>query len=174
MGAFHNSIKDEGSFLLFESKLGQGTLLSAAKIQGLIKRILPTLELVFVAACHSLVVGKIFQKCGAKHVICVEQDKEVLDDGVLYFTKRFYQLLLEQETICEAFNQAVASVKFKYEQKEGEMFVLLTQEMLQQDLEQIILSSNKLGGKVIPHVCNSRIKVQEGKLECISDHILVK
>ena len=72
MGAFHNSIKDEGSFLLFESKLGQGTLLSAAKIQGLIKRILPTLELVFVAACHSLVVGKIFQKCGAKHVICVE------------------------------------------------------------------------------------------------------
>ena len=59
----------------------------------------------------------------------------MLDDAVLYFTKRFYQLLLEEETICEAFNQAVASVKFKEEQKEGEMFVLLTQEMLQQDLE---------------------------------------
>ena len=59
-------------------------------------------------------------------MICVEQDKEVLDDAVLYFTKRFYQRLLEGETICEAFHQAVASVKFKEEKKEGDMFVLLT------------------------------------------------
>ena len=98
----------------------------------------------------------------------------MLDDAVLYFTKRFYQIYLEGETVCEAFNQAVASVKFKEEKREGEMFVLLTQEMLQHDIEQLIISNTLLSAKESQHVCQSRINVQEGTLQCISDHILIK
>ena len=52
--------QNEDTFLLFEGKEGDGRVLSAAKIQTLIKQIVPNLNLVFVAACHSLVVGKIF------------------------------------------------------------------------------------------------------------------
>ena len=52
-------------------------------------------------------------KCGARHVICVEQDKEVLDDAVHIFTKTFYQQVFYEKNIYEAFQQSVASVKFK-------------------------------------------------------------
>ena len=54
------------------------------------------------------------------------------------------------------------------------MFVLLTQEMLQHDIEELIINSNQLGKRVSQHICQSQISVQEGKLQCISDHILVK
>ena len=56
----------------------------------LIKHNMPSIELVFVAACDSEFVGKIFQKCGARHVICVKQDRHVLDVAAIFFTERFY------------------------------------------------------------------------------------
>ena len=120
--------QNEESFLLFEGKEGDGRLLSFAKIKSLVKKIIPNLDIVFVAACHSLKVGEIFQKCGAKHVICVEEDKKVLDDAVLVFTKTFYSELLSGKNVCESYRQAIASVKFIEEKKEGEIFVLLTQD----------------------------------------------
>ena len=46
--------------MLFEGEEGDGRLLSATKIQSLVKQIVPDLDLVFVAACHSQLVGKIF------------------------------------------------------------------------------------------------------------------
>lgn len=54
------------------------------------------LEFVFVATCHSEFVGKIFQEAGAKHVICIVQDKEVRDDAVITFTDTFYSMIFEQ------------------------------------------------------------------------------
>ena len=48
------------------------------------------LDFVLIAACKSEQVGKIFIKRGVRHVICVEQGKQVKDDAVLDFTNRFY------------------------------------------------------------------------------------
>lgn len=41
------------------------------------------LDLVFVAACDSQDIGRIFQRHGAKHVICVEKERFVLDDAAI-------------------------------------------------------------------------------------------
>jgi len=49
------------------------------------------LDLVFVAACKSEFVGRIFQSAGAKHVICVREGAEVLDRAALIFTRSFYK-----------------------------------------------------------------------------------
>ena len=41
------------------------------------------LDLVFVAACDSQDIGRIFQRNGARHVICVEKERFVLDDAAI-------------------------------------------------------------------------------------------
>lgn len=62
--------------------------------------------MVFVAACKSKFVGSMFQKLGVKHVICVREGAEILDDAVLYFTNRFYKNIFNGETVCAAFKIA--------------------------------------------------------------------
>ena len=82
--------------LLFENEKGEGDLVHQKDLNKLIKSIMPALDVVFVAACQSEFVGEIFQKCGAKHVICVKQKEHVLDEAAIYFTKRFYTQILNQ------------------------------------------------------------------------------
>ena len=72
-----------GNCLLFETTTGQGELVSQIELQKLIFRTWPDLDVVFVAACNSEFVGKIFLKCGARHVICVKTDQYVLDDATI-------------------------------------------------------------------------------------------
>ena len=83
--------KGENNFLLLENETGEGELVSENTLNKLIRQTMPTLSLVFVAACDSEFVGKIFQKCGARHVICVKQKRHVLDEAAIHFTKRFYK-----------------------------------------------------------------------------------
>ena len=58
--------------LLFENAKGFGDLVNQKDLMKLIAQQMPALDVVFVAACDSEFVGKIFEKCGAKHVICVK------------------------------------------------------------------------------------------------------
>ena len=68
-----NLCKDgENRFLLFEDDSGMGKLVSEKILNSLITKMMPDLELVFVAACQSEFVGGIFKKCGASHVVCVK------------------------------------------------------------------------------------------------------
>ena len=85
--------EEEYKFLLLETELGQGKLVSEKTLNSLITKKLPDLNVVFVAACQSEFVGSIFHKCGASHVVCVQQDKEVLDEAAIHFTKSFYKNL---------------------------------------------------------------------------------
>ena len=73
MGTNYMELKEEGNFLLLESSTGEGELVSSCKLHKLITSTLPNLDLVFVAACDSEFVGRIFQKCGVKHVVCVKK-----------------------------------------------------------------------------------------------------
>ena len=86
MGLNFEDMKEEGHFLLFESPSGEGELVSSKKLKELISQVMPNLDVVFVAACDSEFVGKIFLKCGAKHVICVKKDHYVLDEAAIVFT----------------------------------------------------------------------------------------
>ena len=83
--------KDDGDFLLFETEYCEGELVSSKQLRKLIKQYGVKLDLVFVAACKSEFVGRIFQQAGARHVICVREGAEVLDKAVLIFAKCFYK-----------------------------------------------------------------------------------
>ena len=75
---------------------------------------MPDLDLVFVAACKSDFVGRIFQKTGAKHVICVKQEKEILDNAAIAFTKSFYYQVFIKQNICDAFERALADTQCQF------------------------------------------------------------
>ena len=98
----------------------------------------------------------------------------MLDDAVIVFTKTFYQELLSGKRICESYRQAVASVKFREGSKEGDLFVLLTQDT-QNEAGRLRKSGNSLSDILnTKHNCTSTIKIDSGSLQCISDHILLK
>lgn len=98
----------EGHYLLFENHFGDGDLVSAHELSQFMSSLRgESFALVFVAACDSENVGKIFQVNGAQHVVCVENRRLVLDDAAIHFTKTFYdQLFTKEEQVCTAFQQA--------------------------------------------------------------------
>ena len=115
------------SYLLFENDFGEGTLISTEELLHLVRRTVTNLDLVFVAACDSELVGKIFQSCSAKHVICVKQKRFVLDQAAIAFTKIFYSNVLDEMNICEAFEKAKAAVGFQFQRHEADLFTILLQ-----------------------------------------------
>ena len=64
--------EDDYNYSLFENDLAVGVRISANELLKLVRQTVTSLDLVFVAACDSEIVGKIFQRCGAQHVICVK------------------------------------------------------------------------------------------------------
>jgi len=86
-----------------------------------------TVDLVFVAACHSEVSGNAFVRAGVKHVIAVQVDETLEDHAAVTFTKQFYLAATNNHTIKEAFDIAKVVVKetSKMGQKESEKFLLL-------------------------------------------------
>ena len=115
--------------MLFETALGEGNLVSSKKLNQLIEKTNGALDVVFVAACDSEFVGKIFLRCGAKHVICVKKDRFVLDKAAIAFTEMFYaQIIQKGLSICEAFAHAKAVVEYKYESREADLFIKFTEE----------------------------------------------
>ena len=82
------------------------------------------LDLVFVAACQSEFVGEIFVQKGARHVICVDRKKSVLDDVAIDFTLNLYHKILLGEDISKAYHLAVNHSKVMFESDEVELFKL--------------------------------------------------
>jgi hypothetical protein len=60
IGASFEQYKQDGDFLLFETEESEGELVSAKQLRKLIRQYGVILDLVFVAACKSEFVGRIF------------------------------------------------------------------------------------------------------------------
>ena len=105
----------------------------------------------FVAACDSENVGRIFQRNGAKHVVCVEQGRFVLDKAAIQFTKTFYDLLFNGEQICTAFDQAKRGVSITFTKEEASLFKLLKEHDVKVS-------------------CESLQEFEEGDWQCLSYH----
>jgi len=95
----------DGDSLLFEHETLIGEFISEKSLRNLIVNVWET-ELVFLAACDSEFAARIFLKKGVRHVICIEQSKEVLDRAVLTFSDTFYRAVFDGKCICEAFRIA--------------------------------------------------------------------
>ena len=88
----------DSQYLLFEDQFGDGELFSANELNDLMKKSAQDfqLQVVYVAACDSEDVGRIFKNNGAKHVICVEKGRQVLDKATIYFTNIFYNRIFKE------------------------------------------------------------------------------
>ena len=114
--------------MLFENHFGDGELVSSQELSKLIQTSAKNFKfsLVFVAACDSEDVGKIF-RLGAEHVICVEKGRFVLDQAAIRFTKTFYeQIYQKEETICTAFYEAQRSVQYNHTAEEANLFKIFS------------------------------------------------
>ena len=93
-------------------------------------RSLDNCQLVFLAACHSEPVGRLFLE-KVEHVICIDKTREVADVVQLDFAKVIYKALLgkkgcnNQKTVCEAFREAKSHCTFTYRESETDLFKLL-------------------------------------------------
>lgn len=61
--------------LLLETASGDAQLLSAREIKQKLSNSVLMLDLVILQACHSEVVGRVFQQKYAKYVICINNAK---------------------------------------------------------------------------------------------------
>lgn len=86
---------------------GEGEFISAARIDKLLKNEVKEMEnlldLVVLQSCQSEIVGKVFQKHIARHVICINQNRKVLDEAAIKFSKNLYEAVIKGMPICKAF-----------------------------------------------------------------------
>ena len=88
--------------------------------------------MVILAACQSAFAGKIFLKCGAKHVICVKNKRELLDAAAIDFTNTFYKALFSGKCVCAAFESGKDAVELVHGFKEADLFVIYTHEQMEE------------------------------------------
>ena len=159
--------KEIENCLLFELESGEGNSVNSQELNNVIKGS-PSIEVVFLAVCDSEFAGQIFLKCGAKHVICVKRNRQVLDVASIDFTKSFYNYIVLGMTVCAAFQKAKSDVEFKHKSNEADIFQIFTQEQV---LELDFMEESK----VTPHVCKSTLMAaDEGEFVNKSAHVLLK
>ncbi|TNV87651.1 hypothetical protein FGO68_gene686 [Halteria grandinella] len=66
--------------------------------------------IVFISACQSEKIGKIFKKYGAPVVIAINKDSTIKDEACLKFSQSFYNKLLNGGTPKEAFNAGITMI----------------------------------------------------------------
>ncbi|CAD8119890.1 unnamed protein product [Paramecium sonneborni] len=120
---------NQQSYLLFEQLHGVAQLVSANQILLCLQKLKCPILFVFVASCHSKLIGEVFHQAGAEHVICVHTKEQVMDEACCVFARSFYHGLIKgQQTVCQAFlaakNQVKVEGRFPY--AEENKFLLLT------------------------------------------------
>lgn len=89
-------------------------------------------QFVFVSACHSLLAGETFVRAGVPHVVCCQQESQLMDSAALAFTRAFYLALAIGRTVKDSFEigrQAVAcSPSVPLPDVEMKKFVLLPED----------------------------------------------
>lgn len=71
-------LQGRGDILVLEDELGQPQYFCQKDLETMLGK-KPTVEFVFVASCHSELIGEAFFKAGAKHVICIKQEHPIMD-----------------------------------------------------------------------------------------------
>jgi len=102
--------KDRNLFYLhFENEKGELEEVYADQLREIIKRVNFETKLVFVNACHSLEVAKVFTDAGVPCVIAIQSELKIAEDIALKFSESFYWQLFVGKSIDEAFKNAQAA-----------------------------------------------------------------
>ncbi|KAL7550485.1 hypothetical protein ACHAWF_013717 [Thalassiosira exigua] len=92
----------------------------------------PPFTFVFVSACHSALAGNTFVECGVPHVVCCQQESQLMDRAALSFTRAFYLALAVGRTVKDAFeigkHAVLSSATVVKPDEEMEKFMLLPED----------------------------------------------
>lgn len=98
--------------MLFENELGMAQPLMAVDLENLLQgsKISTNIKCVFLAACYSSNIAKVFLRAGIKHVICTNR---VVDNAAAgEFTKHFYASLIgTSQCFCNSFKFAISRLR---------------------------------------------------------------
>eukprot|EP00439_Symbiodinium_sp_Y106_P000696 s431_g1.t1 len=116
--------------LFLEDPQGKAHIMTAEDFQRLLTdgQASQCVKLVVLNACHSFAVGQHFVQAGVKHVVCVQDDKEVRDNSCRLFARNFFSALRAGRSIGESFGCGVACLRHSSDgmcQKDAASFVLL-------------------------------------------------
>mmetsp|Transcript_30964 Transcript_30964/g.74461 ORF Transcript_30964/g.74461 Transcript_30964/m.74461 type:complete len:1002 (+) Transcript_30964:15-3020(+) len=105
--AIHVSCHGKSTYLAFEDGWGQVQIMQASVLKDWISSGGRNLEFVFVSACDSWSIGKIFADAGVPHVVCCDKQTTLLDSAAaVKFTKALYQALAWGQPVQKAFELA--------------------------------------------------------------------
>jgi hypothetical protein len=93
--------------LVFENEDGSGQLVSSQRLKMILDVWNSKLEVVFLSSWYSESESEVLLNAGAKHVVCIQRNKKVMDEACIKFSSAFYQALFSEcKTPCESFNIA--------------------------------------------------------------------
>lgn len=73
--------------------------------------------MVFISACHSEEIGKVFADAGVPIVICVQADLKISDEIAREFANLFYTMLLQGKSIKDAFRSTRKTISGTFHKK---------------------------------------------------------
>lgn len=107
-GCLHYSGHGHPTHLTFEDGTGGIHWLEVDQLKHLIlagsESGRPPFNFVFVSACHSFLAGQTFVDAGVPHVVCCQQEAQLMDNAALSFTRAFYLALAFGRTVKESFD----------------------------------------------------------------------
>ncbi len=107
-GCLHYSGHGHPTYLTFEDGTGGIHWLEVDQLKDLIlagsESGRPPFNFVFVSACHSFLAGQTFVDAGVPHVVCCQQEAQLMDNAALSFTRAFYLALAFGRTVKESFD----------------------------------------------------------------------
>jgi hypothetical protein len=127
---------------VLENKDCTGQYYHQEDLKTLIESTGTNLDFVFMATCHSQKVASTFLEAGAKHVIGISRDEEILDEAVLTFTETFYTNLWKSKSrINNCYERAVLTVEARHGEIQAKKFIKWSQD----DLKNKIFGNFKHG-----------------------------
>lgn len=101
----------EQFYLCFENSNGELDPIFAEDLKGILDKVKPDVKLVFVNACHSEPVARVFADAGVPCVIAVQSQLQIADMIARKFAQEFYSFIFDGDSVGKAFNNALLASK---------------------------------------------------------------
>lgn len=121
--------------MVLENEDGSGQLISSQKLKMILDVCNSKLEVVFLSSCYSESEAEVLLNAGAKHVVCIQKTKKVMDEACIKFSRSFYQALFSEcRTPCESFNIAQQTLSIS-QGLEGQsaLFIMKTRNSIKEE-----------------------------------------
>lgn len=98
-------------YLCFENNEGELDPFYADDLRAILQRLKPDIQLVFVNACHSEQVARVFADAGVPCVIAVQSQLQIADMVARNFAQKIYEYLFDGCSIGQAFQASRLAIQ---------------------------------------------------------------